>query len=124
MVFEFSWSLRMKFFHSEWTLFSHFTPKGSFDQKGVLRISSEAGLVPGFARVLKISDLFVFRDKAGRGSLHSVFQWPGGGSAIGWRCRSPGAGPPVSPFRGGVGYPFCCLRTQLTRLAQPGISEC
>ena len=79
---------------------------------GFFRSGSKAGLVPGFARVLKISDLFVFRDGAGGGRRHSVFQWPGGGSAIGWRCRSPGAGPPVSPFRGGVGYPFCCSSTQ------------
>ena len=79
------------------TVFSHFSVTFSLTFLGFFRSGSEAGLEPGFARVLKISDLFVFRDGAGGGRLHSVFQCPGGGSAIGWRwdlaggpaCQAP-----------------------------------
>ena len=60
------------------TVFSHFSVTFSLTFLRFFRSGSEAGLEPGFARVLKISDLFVFRDGAGRGRLHSVFSGPAG----------------------------------------------
>ena len=47
------------------TVFSDFFTDFSVTFLGVFRAGAEAGLEPGFARVLKISDLFVFRDGAG-----------------------------------------------------------
>ena len=48
------------------------------DFSGVFRAGSGAWPRAWLARVLKISDLFVVRDGAGGGRLHSVFSGPAG----------------------------------------------
>ena len=81
------------------TVFSDFFTDFSVTFLGVFRAGAEAGLEPGFARVLKISDLFVFRDGAG-GQAALKFSVPRRWLSYRLALQVAGGGLPAKPQRG------------------------